>query len=477
MKRRDFLNLGMFTAIGGAVTSSTLMGCSSFNNKIAGGKGKTRNIIFMVSDGMSPGTLSMADLLLKRKEGHGSNWIGLYEKNKSLRSCMDTASANFIVTDSAASSSAWGGGHRVNNGVLNVSPDGTYNKPILQKFKDAGKAVGCVTTVQLTDATPAGFCVCKENRDDMEDIAQMYLDLRFDVMMGGGGKYFSKDGRKDGKDLLSDFKKQGFSVAHNKEEMNAAVKNKPMLGLFDDGGLPYTLDFMQDEEAQKNVPTLAEMTQKAIAQMSSNPNGFVLQVEGGKVDWAAHANDTGALVYDQIAFDQAVGVALAFAEQRDDTLVVITSDHGNANPGVILCDGVNEKFDLVQSFKHTNDWILQNFKPTDSPKKLIELIEYAQGYAISMDEVKELLPHYADKNDGLYNHSHVPRHQLARIQSKYTAVGWAGGQHSSDYVELAMFGQGSELLKPFMKNVEMHNFLLEAAGVGQLVEYKNGILV
>jgi alkaline phosphatase len=66
--------------------------------------------------------------------------------------------------------------------------------------------------------------------------------------------------------------------------------------------------------------------------MSQNPNGFVLQVEGGKVDWGSHANDIAASLYDQIAFDEAIAVAIAFAEKRDDTLVIVTTDHGNSNP-------------------------------------------------------------------------------------------------------------------------------------------------
>ncbi|WP_282456434.1 alkaline phosphatase [Chitinophaga sedimenti] len=76
------------------------------------------------------------------------------------------------------------------------------------------------------------------------------------------------------------------------------------------------------------------MTSKAIAQLNRNKRGFVMQVEGGKVDWAAHSNDAGALLYDQLAFDEAVGVALEFAKKDGSTLVIITTDHGNANPGL-----------------------------------------------------------------------------------------------------------------------------------------------
>jgi len=468
MRRRDFFNYGVLTAVGGAIASSSMIGCTS--SQKASNKGKTRNIIFMVSDGMSAGTLIMSDLLLQRKEGRGSNWVGLLRENKARRAWMDTASADCIVTDSAAGSSSWGGGFRVNNGSLNVAPDGTPHKPILQKFKEAGKAVGCVTTVPVTHATPAGFCVSRKSRNDQAAIADLYLPLHFDVMMGGGTEYFSKDKRKDGKDLFADFSAQGYSVVRNKTEMNSAGTEKPLLGVFHEGGLPYTIDQKEDDQLKAEIPTLAEMTRKAIDHMEKNPNGFVLQVEGGKVDWAAHANDTGALLYDQIAFDEAAGVALAFAGQRDDTLVIITTDHGNSNPGLIKSSNVNDKFDLLQNFRYSNEWILQNIRNTDTPARVIEQINYAQGYAITNDEAKEILLHYADlNNDGLYNDYKLPYRQLAQIQQNYTSVGWSGMNHSADFVELTMFGQGSELLKPFVKNIELHNLMLESAGVDALV--------
>lgn len=92
----------------------------------------------MVSDGMSTGTLNMASLSLQRKEGRQSHWLRLYEEQKAVRGLMDTALGNALVTDSAAASSSWGGGVRVPNGSLNVNTDGSFNKPILQKFKTAG---------------------------------------------------------------------------------------------------------------------------------------------------------------------------------------------------------------------------------------------------------------------------------------------------------------------------------------------------
>jgi len=464
MKRRDFLNIGLLATVGGAIATPSLAGQLTGNLELPA-KGKAKNIIFMVSDGMSHGTLNMADLLLQRKEGRSSNWIKLYREQKATRAYMDTASADSMVTDSAAGSSSWGGGVRVKNGALNVGPDGTSYKPILQKFKDGGKAVGCVTTVPITHATPAGFCVSTKSRGSQEDIATMYLDLKFDVMMGGGTEFFSAEKRKDKRDLFADFAISGIQVARTKAEMDNCKTGVPMLGVFHEDGLPYTLDHKADSGLISSIPTLADMTRKAIAQLSKSPNGFVLQIEGGKVDWGAHANDLGALIYDQIAFDDAIAVAIEFAENNHDTLVVITTDHGNASPALIKSLKVDEKFDKVQKFKYTNEWVLNGIRKTDTAQQVIDRMFEAQGYAITKEEATELLTHYSDlDNEGIYNAYKLPFKRLAQIQQTYTSVGWSGMDHSSEFVELGMFGPGSEKLPPFVKNTDLHNFMLKVTG-------------
>nr|WP_321452782.1 alkaline phosphatase [uncultured Carboxylicivirga sp.] len=464
MKRRDFINTGLLTALTGAIaTPSILASCKNVTNK------KARNIIFMVSDGMSNGTLNMADLLLQKKEGRGSTWIDLYRNNRAVKSFSDTASANSLVTDSAAGASSWGGGRRVNNSTLNVNPDGSFNKPILQKFKTAGKAVGCVTTVPITHATPAGFSVNFKHRNMQDKIASKYLELKFDVMMGGGLEYFDGTKREDKKNIFGDFEQAGFQVVKNKSQMAQTTKNKPVIGVFHEDGLPFSLDLEQDADLKAKIPTLAEMTNKAIDLMKDQPEGFVLQVEGGKVDWAAHANDTAALIYEQIDFDNAVSAAIKFAEGRDDTLVIITSDHGNANPGLIKSSKVDKKFETLFNAKHTNDWVLFGISKNDKPKHVIERIEHAQNIVISDEEAKTLLKAYDSHEEGLYNAYNLPFEPLAQIQQNYTSVGWSGMNHSADFVELAMFGPGSENLPPMVKNYELHNFMLQAAEVNDLV--------
>lgn len=431
-------------------------------------KGQAKNIIFLVSDGMSNGTLTMANLMMQRKLGRTSQWTRLYEESIGRRALMDTASANSLVTDSAAASSSWGGGMRVPNGSLNVAADGTNYKPILQKFKEAGKSVGCVTTVPITHATPAGFCVNNKGRGDQSEIASQYLDLYFDIMMGGGQEFFSADTRKDKVDVFAQFTQKGYHVIRDRDAMLKLEPGagKPVLGVFCEDALPYTLDAMQDTSIQQKIPTLAEMTKTGIGYMNKNKKGFVMQVEGGKVDWAAHANDGPALVYDQIAFDEAVQVAVEFAQQDKNTLVIITTDHGNGNPGLFYGNKATQLFDRLQTSKHSNEWVLKNINKNTTPAQAIELIESAQGYAIKKAEAEDLLSHYVKMDgEGLYNPKKMPLRELSILQGPYIGIGWGSMDHSADYVEVAVLGPGSELLKPFIKNTDLHNLMLQAAGM------------
>lgn len=456
MKRRDFFRTSSVAAL-----STQLIDPASAALKSA----KTKNIIFMVSDGMSIGTLNMADLMIQRQHNRKSQWLQLYADNRVRRALMDVASANSLITDSAASSSAWGGGVRVNNGVLNLGPKGEEYRPILQKFKDARKAVGCVTTVPITHATPAGFCVNSKSRS-MEPIALQYLPLQFDVMMGGGTEVFSSETRSDKRDLLQEFRAAGYQVATSRKEMLATQKDRPVLGVFHENGLPYACDRKQSDELKKAVPTLAEMTQKAIELMQHNPSGFVLQVESGKVDWAAHANDIAGLIGEQLQFDEALKVAIEFAEKDKNTLVVITTDHGNASPTMVYGSQANKNFDKIATFKQTNEWILNGINKNFTPAQIIERIEAAQGMVIKPDEALALLSnYYLLGEDGVYNARKLPFQKLAQIQTPHTSISWASMDHTSEYVELAMFGPGSEALTPFVKNTDLHNFMLKVTDV------------
>ena len=465
MKRRDLLKKSALGSLGLGLMQS----CGSASELWYSEKPlrKAKNIIFMVSDGMSSGTFNMADMLSKRQFGKQSAWLDLNLSMGTRRAMMETFSADSLVTDSAAGGSAWGGGHRVFNGRLNQDEQGNCHQPILKKFKAAGKAVGCVTTVPITHATPASFSVCNESRKNQGDIAKQYIDIKFDVMLGGGLEFFDKNLRKDGEDVFASFENQGFGVAKNKSEMNQLrLSDKPIIGVFHESALPYTIDHLNDEQLKQNVPTLREMSLFAIEKMKNNPKGFVMQIEGGKVDWAAHGNDVAGLLYDQIAFDETIAAVMDFARKDGNTLVIVTTDHGNANPGLLYGKKANDNFDRLQRFKHSNDWVFKQVTQGTSTRQFIELMEFAQATVLSEDEAKLITNHINGvSEDDMKKPSKLPFMPLAEIQKNYTSVGWISDNHTADFVELTMFGPGCEMLKPFVKNYELHNFMLVASGV------------
>jgi len=194
------------------------------------------------------------------------------------------------------------------------------------------------------------------------------------------------------------------------------------------------------------------MTAKAIEQLKSHPNGFVIQVEGGKVDWAAHGNDIGALLYDQVAFDEAVKVALDFAKADGNTLVVITSDHGNANPGLIYGKECNNNFDRLQNFTHSNDWILQQINPNDSIDKVREHIaQHCGGMNINEEQAKELVKELESKEEAIF----APTLSLDRLKElhSYLKNKEDNLQSIRVYRAIEKYETSKSILKPFMLSI------------------------
>ncbi|KXH84336.1 alkaline phosphatase [Chryseobacterium kwangjuense] len=465
MDRRQFLKGSAL--VSGLLTLKPVDFFANSVNEIPEPKKKAKNIIFMISDGMSSGTLAMADLYSKNILGKNTNWMSLYHENKVSRALMDTASASSIVTDSAAASSSFGGGFRVKNGVLNIGSNGEKYVPAWQKFKNSGKKTGCVTTVTITHATPAGFCVNSDSRNAENEIAEMYVEIGFDVMMGGGDEFFNPLKREDKKDVYGLYKQKGYQILKNRTDLKNTEKGKKVLGVFNSGALPYAIDRTHIAELQ-NTPSLAEMAQTAIDQMKDHREGFVLQVEGGKVDWAAHANDIAALIHDQLAFDEAIKTVMDFAEKDQNTLVIITTDHGNANPGTIYGPDATKNFNSISNYQYTNEYILNAIRPDFNLQKMKDWIYETNKISLADDEARHLLSFYSGlekQETGIYNYKKLPFKAYSDIQKKHNYVGWISMDHSGDYVEVAVYGPGKELLPAFIKNTDLHYLMLKAAQV------------
>ncbi|CAN5403142.1 alkaline phosphatase [soil metagenome] len=473
--RRDFLKTGALSTL---VLGSGLLRSSVGPAKRS--EGDAKNVIFLVTDGMSTGTLAIADLVKQSQFGSKTNWINLYESpdRDFHRGLMDMASLDSIVTGSASAASSWGCGHRVNNGTINMGPGGESHRTILEIFRDAGKSTGLVTTTTVTHGTPAGFAANVPNRDMEEEIAEQYCDRGFDLLMGGGNKFFDSAMRSDGQDLYQKMRNNGYTVVRNKEQMKRVAGYSKLLGVFDDSYLPYTVDYKSNLELQELVPTLAEMTKTALKRLEKNDDGFIIQIEGGRVDHAAHINDVAGMIYDQIAFDDAVKVVMDYTANRDDTLVILTTDHGNGNPGLTgHGSGYRESQKMMETlynYRHSFEWIYSKFdyhrrqesiKKNVTVEELREVIEFATDTGMTNEEAKMIHEAFRGEFRAPYSKRQGGGAVLSGVLANYNGIYFMSTSHTADYVELAAWGPGSEQLPPFVKNTALFDLMVDMAGV------------
>lgn len=475
LHRRDFLRVGAWAAGALAIPS---VGASAQGPAVTGAAArKAKNLIFMVSDGMSFGTLTLADLASRKRFDRPSHWVSLFGMPGVRRCAQGTGSASSIVTDSAAAASAWGCGHKVRNGTINITPDGVQRLPLLVRARQAGKATGVVSTARVTHATPAGFYANSPQRSLENDIAIDLVERGIDVALGGGARHFPEK-------LLSG--QNDLAVVRTKAELSEldpkAGQETRWLGLFSSAHMPFENDRVADEGAGKpaTVPTLAAMSKAAIARLSSLPKGndagFVLQIEGGRIDHAAHNNDAGTLVSEQLAFDEALGEVVAWIRDRDDTLLVVTTDHGNANPGMTVYDGASFKaFDRLLEVRRSFDWITDEVgkKPVENQiMKLPAAVEAATGIALKASQVEMMKRVMSGERVMPFDGLNLATSVLGGILANSLGVGFVSGHHTADRVELTTWGPGSERFAGEIENDAVHGVLADALALppGTLLE-------
>ncbi|MGC8784189.1 MAG: alkaline phosphatase [Armatimonadota bacterium] len=430
-----------------------------------------KSIIFMVSDGMSTGVPSMAEPFSQMARGKGTQWFRLLQDPEAVVGLFETSSLDSLVTDSSAASSAWGSGSRVFNGAVNVLPDGTKLTPIAHVMRRAGKKVGLVTTTTITHATPAGFAASHKSRDEEQVIAGQYLDV-VDVLMGGGRRFFDPQQRSDKRDLIAEYQRRGYVLWERREQVRGHERPEKVLGLFYGGHVPYTIDHRNNPQLWEQVPTLAEMARAALEILSRSPKGFLLQIEGGRVDHAAHSNDAAALLWDQLAFDDAIAVAVDFVRRHPDTLLVITSDHGNSNPGL---NGMGEEYrdstkcleriaQAKGSYVAIQDLLKQAGTPT--PDKVREAIHEVTGIEIAREEAEVIASVASGKPAPTPNRAHANlAGVLGEVLSNYNGVAWTMMSHTSDWTLVTALGAGKEMFAGIQPHKEAFHRMLKLTGI------------
>lgn len=299
--------------------------------KIPTTENKIKNVIYMIGDGMGENHI-IAGALYKGEKLNIQNI-----KNKSY---VTTASIS-TVTDSAAGATALATGYKTINGFVGKDKYGNDVENLIEYTNSKGLKTGIACTQILNHATPAAFSVHNIYRYNYDEIVQLQIESCVDIMFGGGRNYFSKYESK-----MAD---NNYKWINDLSELENINKNEKIIGTFASESI----------SKEKDRISLANMTKEALSRLE-NDNGFFLMVEGSDIDVYSHESNMSKMLTEMIDFDDAVGVAMEYVNNNQDTLLVVTADH---ETGGLTLDGVTSSNQLNNSLftsegQHTNSNVI-----------------------------------------------------------------------------------------------------------------------
>ncbi|PVX52471.1 alkaline phosphatase [Balneicella halophila] len=350
MKKYLYLIAGLFlwaSCVVAVNNKSGLSGSTSANNKKAEAKRQKapKYVFYFIGDGYGPAQAHLAEEYLANRDGRILPDT-LLMNTFPVHGTYTTYAGNRFITGSAAAGTALAAGHKTTINTICMSGDhGLKYKSMAELLRSRGMKIGIVTSVSIDHATPAVFYAHQPNRNNYYDIALELAESDFNYFAGGGFK--DPEGVKKGnKNPLANMgidkstatsankypsayaiaEQAGYRFVNSKSEFAQLKKGDDKIVVFDPkpasgASIPYVID-----QTDENF-TLVDFTKKGI-ELLDNPNGFFMMVEGGKIDWACHANDAATAALEVLQFDDAVREAYNFyLKHPNETLIVICSDH------------------------------------------------------------------------------------------------------------------------------------------------------
>ncbi|OWK29932.1 alkaline phosphatase [Sphingomonas mucosissima] len=336
-------------------------------------RGDVRNVILLIGDGMGDSEITIARNYSEGAGGYFKGIDALPFTGQYTHYALDRETGKpDYVTDSAASATAWASGVKTYNGAIGVDIAGRPHRTLLERAKARGLATGDVSTAEIQDATPGALLAhvthrscytpattlktCPQNaleNGGAGSITEQLLDTRADLVLGGGAASFAAvatAGKWKGMTLSQQALARGYRFVRNASELETVTRaddGAPVIGIFSEGHMPVrwtgpkasyhgnidkpAITCAANPARNANIPTLAAMTQKAIALLKGNRKGFFLQVEGASIDKQDHAANPCGQIGETVDLDEAVQVAMAFAKADRHTLVIVTSDHAHTS--------------------------------------------------------------------------------------------------------------------------------------------------
>ncbi|MFK8016384.1 MAG: alkaline phosphatase [Gammaproteobacteria bacterium] len=329
---------------------------------------RARNVILFVGDGMSLDTITSARILAGQSAGGSGEDHQLTFEKLPHTALMKTYTTDMQVPDSAGTATAMLGGVKTRSGFVGVGEDAAPDnctstraskiESFLELMETRGKATGVISTARITHATPAAAYAHVPKRgweiavseaahtggciDIATQLADFDLGDGIEVVLGGGRgmflpadmsdpEYPNKNGaRVDGRNLIDEWQTRygaGARFVWNATQLAAldATKTERIMGLFEPSHMMFEAD---RRSSDADEPSLAELTGFAIKRLQQQTEGYFLLVEGGRIDHAHHGGNAARALHDTVALDMAVKKALS-AVDLDDTLVIVTADHGH----------------------------------------------------------------------------------------------------------------------------------------------------
>ena len=481
--RYGWMELSLFTwAVVATFTAGFLAFVSKHHESLQGSQvtklvsGK-RNLVFMVSDGMGPASLSMARSFRQYEAGLPNEDI--LNLDRYLIGSSRTKSSSSLVTDSAAGATAFSCGKKSYNGAISMLPDFAPCGTVLEAAKKAGYMTGLVVTTDITDATPACFASHVKNRrygDDiaLQEVGENPLGRVVDLMFGGGLCHFLPNTthgscRRDDRNVIkiaeNDF---GWNYISSRKEFDALRPGKsmnlPLLGLFAESDIPYELDRRNLNDV---YPSLDEMTRTALKALEmatkNSDKGFFLMIEGSRIDHAGHGNDPSAQVREVLAYDEAFSSVVRFIEESEtEGVLVSTSDHETG--GLSVARQSTSQYPVYKWYpealansSRSAEFLaaeLKRFMATDQNGNSLEnfiseeLVQKGLGIVdASRAEIQMLID---EPSLSIYT--------FADMVSRRAQIGWSTHGHSA--VDVNVYGTiGSESLRGNHENTEVGEFL------------------
>ena len=434
----------------------------------------TKNIILMIPDGTSIGVISAA------------RWYQIYNQSGSDRLAIDpyicgtvkTFCINAPIGDSAPTTSCYMTGIPQRAGNVAIYPlvdpendlvaldSGMSYQPlvtILEAMKyEQKKATGLVVTVEFPHATPADCASHHYDRGKYEYLAPQMAYNNLDVVFGGGSNYVSDD-------MKQYFRTTGTTYIQNDlAAFRAFDGDEKIWALFAEKALPFDLDADTTQ-----IPTIAEMTKKAIDRLAKNENGFFLMVEGSKVDYAAHSNDAIGCITEYLAFDKAVDAAIEFAKADGETTVIIVSDHGtggftigNRELKSYSKATLQKLFGNVSKYKRTSAGMEEMLLKADS-SEFRGIFKTYTDIDLTNEEV-ELLFGSKNYKEGDYmkvSNSVNMGSSIVKIMNSRTWFGFTSGGHTGEEVLLAVYHPQGDIPVGMNTNVELNQYMFDVSGL------------